>query len=141
MKTLGVNMKKILAIILLPLLLALPIGEASYAFTSSQNCQELPQEIIDSCSCATMSSQGQDDSCCCATSTPTDGKSISLISETRINEFCFDIQFDFFASFEVVKKTDIFGNHNQYLPTNNINSYEFVYFSPPIYQQNCSLRI
>lgn len=134
-------MKNFLAILLLPLLLALPISSLSNIFTSSQNCQEFPQKTVDSCGCASISSQIQSDTCCCSTAIPKAGKSISIISENRLNVLNFDIQIDFFATPELDKKINIFENHNQYLTADNFILHEYHFYSPPIYQQFCSLRI
>lgn len=128
-------------ILIIPFLLALPIGGAIYDCISNQNCQEYPQELSDSCCCTTETIQNSDNSCCCAKSKPNNSDNISYITVSNNTEFSIDLQFDFFASFDVVKKISYFNTSNIYDSNDILPTEKFIFYFPPIYQQNCSLRI
>lgn len=137
-------MKKLLAVLLLPILLALPISEASSVYFASQNCQVGSKNLMDTCGCDSMMGQFDsllENSCCCAKSKSHEKEKTSLISKAKLVEFNFVSDFEFTSSFVLPSKINLIENYSAYYSAGFSTSEELVLYSPPIYQQICSLRI
>ena len=128
-------------LLIIPVILALPIVGAIHDYISSQNCQEWPQELRDSCCCASKTTPIQENSCCCAKSKPKSSDNISYVTVYKTTEYSFDLSFDFLATFVDEKEKNDFVYNRINFSADIIPSDNFVFYFPPIYQQNCSLRI
>ena len=137
-------MYKFLAILLLPLLMALPISDACRTYFFAQNCQTGPKAAIDVCGCSSMEGKInalQDNSCCCATSDHKDKENVPLLSDSKPIELNFTSGFEFAEPFDLAKKINIIENYTSYFSAGISTSENLVLYAPPIYQQYCSLRI
>lgn len=137
-------MKRILVSLLLPFLVVLLIFESFGLYISNQNCQVGIKKLNDSCCCSSiqeLSNNNQVDTCCCVRSNSLDNEKTYLFSGTKFVEFNFISDLEFTSSFELTPKINLIENYSAYFSAGFSTSEELVLYSPPIYQQICSLRI
>jgi hypothetical protein len=136
-------MYKFLAILLLPLLMALPISDACRTYFFAQNCQLGPNAKGDACVCFSIEGKIntlQDNLCCCAKDLK-DKENVPLLSDSKPIELNLTSGFEFTEPIDLAKKINIIENYTSYFSAGISTSENLVLYSPPIYQQYCSLRI
>lgn len=137
-------MYKILATLLIPLLIAMPISEVSRAYILSQNCQNLVVVQKIDCDCSTNQMKiniFEDSPCCCLKSGNKGQETPALISEANPFKLILIASIEFSKPFDLSKKINIIEEYSIYYSAGISTSETNVYYSPPIYQQICSLRI
>lgn len=113
-------------------------------YISNQNCQVGGKKLNDSCSCSSiqvLSNTNQVDTCCCVKSSSLENENTYLYFGTKFVEFNFISDFEFTSSYELTPKINLIENYSAYYSAGFSSSEELVLYSPPIYQQICSLRI
>jgi hypothetical protein len=140
----GISMSKIPFFLILPLLLLLPFGNVYHSYLTNQACQISQLETNSSCDCDSMQGQmviAQDDSCCCVKPSKSVPTEINFLLDAKPIVFEFALGFEFSTPYDLTKKLNVIDNYATYYSSGISSTEKFEYYSPPIYQQNCSLRI
>lgn len=138
-------MNKILVAILIPLLIAMPISEIVRVYFFKQHCQVIAVSQKMHCECSTQqmaASFSYESSCCCIKSDRKDKDNNAPLSfEAKPIEYNLVSSFEYSSSIDISKKINIIENYTSYLSAGISTFGNLVLYSPPIYQQYCSLRI
>ena len=137
-------MSKIYILLVLPLLLLLPFGNTYQKYLANQTCQMNQMSESCTCSCDHMKEQiaiDQSESCCCIKLDDSKMQKADYVAEVKPVVFETDLDFHFTDPFQLTKKSNIIQNYSLYYSLGFSSTETLIDYSPPIYLQNCSLRI